>query len=49
MEYATFEQWNRNADAGILFTISGMPVTSGQYWNSIHGRETGEAAQAGLL
>ena len=22
-----------------------MPVASGQYWNSIHGREIGEAAQ----
>ena len=28
-----------------FFTISGMPVASGQYWNSIHGREIGEAAQ----
>ena len=22
-----------------------MPVASGQYWNSVHGRELGEAAQ----
>ena len=28
-----------------FFTISGMPVASGQYWNSIHGRDIGEAAQ----
>ena len=28
-----------------FFTISGMPVASGQYWNSIHGREIGEAVQ----
>ncbi len=26
-----------------FFTISGMPVVSGQYWNSIHGREIEEA------
>ncbi len=29
----------------LFFTISGMPVASGQYWNSIHGREIGEANQ----
>lgn len=28
-----------------FFTISGMPVASGQYWNSIHGKEIGEASQ----
>ena len=28
-----------------FFTISGMPVASSQYWNTIHGREPGEAAQ----
>lgn len=28
-----------------FFTISGMPVASSQYWNSIHGREAGQAAQ----
>lgn len=36
---ATFDELNK------FFTISGMPVASGQYWNSIHGREIGEAAQ----
>lgn len=28
-----------------FFTISGMPVASSQYWNSIHGRRPGEADQ----
>lgn len=36
---ATFDELNK------YFTICGMPVASGQYWNSIHGREAGEAAQ----
>ena len=27
------------------FTISGMPVASSHYWNSVHGRAPGEAAQ----
>lgn len=36
---ATFDELNK------FFTISGMPVASGQYWNSVHGREPGEAAQ----
>ncbi|MDO5145518.1 MAG: flavodoxin family protein [Eubacteriales bacterium] len=27
------------------FTISGMPVAAGQYWNSIHGAAAGEAAR----
>lgn len=36
---ATFDELNK------YFTISGMPVASSQYWNSIHGREQGEAAQ----
>lgn len=36
---ATFDELNK------YFTISGMPVASGQYWNSIHGRTAGEAAQ----
>ena len=36
---ATFDELNK------YFTISGMPVASGQYWNSIHGREIGEAIQ----
>lgn len=38
---ATFDELNK------FFTISGMPVASGQYWNSIHGRELGEAEQDG--
>lgn len=36
---ATFDELNK------FFTICGMPVASGQYWNSIHGREQGEAQQ----
>ena len=36
---ATFDQLNK------YFTISGMPVASGQYWNSVHGQKPGEAAQ----
>ena len=36
---AAFDQLNK------YFTISGMPVASSQYWNNIHGREPGEAAQ----
>ena len=36
---ATFDELNK------FFTISGMPVASSQYWNSIHGREAGQAAQ----
>lgn len=38
---ATFDQLNK------YFTISGMPVASSQYWNSVHGRAKGEAAQDG--
>ena len=38
---ATFDELNK------YFTISGMPVASSQYWNSVHGREKGEAAQDG--
>lgn len=34
---ATFDELNK------FFTISNMPVVSSQYWNSIHGREKGEA------
>lgn len=34
---ATFDELNK------YFTIAGMPVASSQYWNSIHGREKGEA------
>ena len=36
---ATFDELNK------FFTISGMPVASGQYWNSVHGALPGEAAQ----
>ena len=35
---ATFDELNK------FFTISGMPVASSQYWNSVHGREPGQAA-----
>lgn len=38
---ATFDELNK------FFTISGMPVASGQYWNSIHGAAPGEAVQDG--
>lgn len=34
---ATFDELNK------YFTISGMPVVSSQYWNSIHGARAGEA------
>ena len=34
---ATFDELNK------YFTICGMPVASSQYWNSIHGREKGQA------
>lgn len=34
---ATFDELNK------FFTISNMPVVSSQYWNSIHGREKGQA------
>lgn len=34
---ATFDQLNK------YFTISGMPIASSQYWNSVHGAATGEA------
>ena len=36
---ATFDELNK------YFTISGMPVASSQYWNSVHGRDAGEATQ----
>ncbi|MBQ2057767.1 MAG: flavodoxin family protein [Oscillospiraceae bacterium] len=36
---ATFDELNK------YFTISGMPVASSQYWNSVHGREPGQASQ----
>ena len=38
---ATFDELNK------YFTISGMPVVSSQYWNSVHGRAKGEAAADG--
>ncbi len=36
---ATFDELNK------YFMISNMPVASSQYWNSVHGRVPGEAAQ----
>jgi len=36
---ATFDMLNK------YFTISGMPVASSQYWNSVHGGAPGEAVQ----
>ena len=36
---STFDELNK------YFTISGMPVASGQYWNSIHGNNADEAQQ----
>lgn len=36
---ATYDELNK------FFAISGMPIAAGQYWNGIHGREIGEAAQ----
>ena len=36
---ATFDELNK------YFTISGMPVASSRYWNSVHGRAPGEASQ----
>ena len=35
----TFDQLNK------YFTISGMPVASGQYWNGLHGAAPGEGAE----
>lgn len=42
---AAFDQMNK------YFTISGMPVASSRYWNSVHGAVPGEAQQdeEGLL
>lgn len=34
---STFDELNK------YFTISGMPIASSQYWNSVHGRKVGEA------
>ena len=36
---ATFDELNK------FFTINNMPIVSSQYWNSVHGRNPGEAAQ----
>ena len=36
---ATFDELNK------YFTICGMPVASSQYWNSVHGREPGQALE----
>ena len=36
---ASFDRLNK------YFTISGMPVASSRYWNSVHGMAPGEAAQ----
>ena len=36
---STFDQLNK------YFTISGMPVASSQYWNSVHGAAAGQAEQ----
>ena len=36
---ATFDELNK------YFTISNMPIAASQYWNSVHGREPGQAAE----
>lgn len=36
---ATYDELNK------YFTISGMPVASSQYWNSVHGNAPGQAAE----
>lgn len=36
---STYDELNK------YFTISGMPVASSQYWNSVHGGAPGEATQ----
>jgi multimeric flavodoxin WrbA len=36
---ATLDQLNK------YFTISGMPLSSSQYWNSVHGGAQGEASE----
>lgn len=38
---STFDEMNK------FFTISGMPVASSCYWNSIHGSRAGEAEEDG--
>ncbi len=37
---ATFDELNK------YFTIAGMPVAAGQYWNGLHGNSADQAAQA---
>lgn len=36
---STFDELNK------YFTISGMPIASSQYWNSVHGGKPGEALE----
>ena len=36
---STFDELNK------YFSISGMPIATSQYWNSVHGRKVGEAVQ----
>ena len=36
---STFDELNK------YFTISGMPIASSQYWNSVHGGTPGQAAE----
>ena len=36
---STFDELNK------YFTISGMPIASSQYWNSVHGRFEGQAKE----
>ena len=38
---STFDELNK------YFTITGMPIASSQYWNSVHGRAQGEAEKDG--
>lgn len=38
---ATYDELNK------YFSICGMPIASGQYWNILHGRDEGEAALDG--
>ena len=36
---STFDELNK------YFTVCGMPIAASQYWNSVHGREKGQASQ----
>ena len=38
---ATFDELNK------YFTICGMPIASSQYWNSVHGKDEGDASKDG--